>query len=559
MRISSAVLLVALSLLAASARASIGLVPAEFATIQAALDAPRDTVYVGFGTYEESVNITHPVLLSWRSSDYAPFVPRVRRLSSTASVAGDISVQGIHFLGGASASVGMGTCTFDKCRADSGLSCTSLMSARVSGCIVFGNLSVRGFVAQSFMNTVAGGTLSGDGEGTSPFDCNYVTGPATVGITTGDDDYVVDNLVRNCVDGIRAGCGSNVGVSYNVVEDCSANGIVGPGTLPCPTTNGAGYMSNTVRRCGVSGIVLTGVGIWVDGNSVDSTGSHGMVLNVTTNHADNNRVTRARGNGISGGIFEDHVRGNVATHCLGDGISITEATRIDHNVAGGNGGRGIAVAGDRGNTTLRSNTSYDNAGPGFEILTSDALLDSVSYNIGYGNGVGLRRNGAGAVVLACNDWFANSGGATSGIAVGANDVALDPRFCNRPAGDVTLAQPSPLLNLPGCGLVGALALGCAAPVGVEWNGAVGARLLLAYPEPSRGLVRFAWPASSEATRLEIYDAQGALRWSTDVPAASSGFTWRLKDIPGRALQPGVYFARLSGRAGLGACRLTIVN
>jgi hypothetical protein len=558
MKASVRFLSLAALVIALDASASVGIVPTQFATIQAAIDAPRDTVYVRAGTYEESVNITHPLFLSWISTDFPASIPRVRRLLSASGLSGNVSVEGFHFLGGASVSVGSGgSCTVEMCRADSGLTGVAGGggTVHVSGCIVFGNLNMTGALSQAFMNTVVGGTLNSvtGAIGASPFNCNYVTGPAAVGIRVFSDEYATDNLVRNCVDGIHTGCNDMSAVN-NVVEDCSGSGIVGP---PCSSVSNNLYASNTVRRCGVSGIVVTGTYVVVDGNSVEDSGSDGIVINATTDHADNNHVTRAGGNGISGGHFTGHLRGNVVTRCTGDGINVSFATKIDHNVVGHNGGRGIVVANDNGNDVLRSNTSYNNNGPGYEISTTDANLDSVANNIGFGNSVGMRRNGAGAVVLTCNDWFGNPGGATSGVPVGITDVVLDPRFCNSHADIVTLAQTSPLLSLAGCGLVGALGLGCSSPVAVDLGGGIGPRPLIVYPEPSQGAVRFAWPELRHADRLEIYDAQGALRWSADAAAGSRGLTWHPRQAG--SVPPGIYFARLRDRPELGGSRVTIVN
>ena len=556
----SSLLLVALVFAADAEGATVGHVPSQFATIQAAIDAPRDTVYVhGDATYEENVHITHPLYLSWAANDPFPGIPRVRSISTASPVNGNVTVRGFHILGGASAAVTAGaTCAFDFCRADGGLTCSAPQSyAYVTGCIVFGNLVVSGIFARSLMNTVSGGGMSGGGEATSPFQCNLVIGPAAVGINLGADDFILDNVVRNCTDGIHIFGQTSLGASLNVVEDCSGTGIVGGGV---GGSTDAFITNNTVRRCGVSGVVASGVGVTVDGNTVETTGSDGMVLNVTTDHADNNHVTGANGHGITADILVNHMLGNVVTHCTGDGIRVNGSTKIHHNVVGNNGGRGIAVATDYfGNTVLRSNTSYNNGGPGLEISNADAILDSVAFNIGYGNSVGLRRNGVGAIVLTCNDWIVNVSGATSGVPIGLSDVALNPQFCNRPLDIVTLALSSPVLNHPGCGLIGALGQGCVNPVAVDGRNESEALPLRVYPQPSNGIVRFSWPASSQGGRLEIYDAQGALRWSADVAPRASGVTWRQKETSGRTLPPGTYFARLRGRPELGSARVTIVN
>jgi hypothetical protein len=62
--------------------------------------------------------------------------------------------------------------------------------------------------------------------------------------------------------------------------------------------------------------------------------------------------------------------------------------------------------------------------------------------------------------MGCNDWFGNDSGAVHGIAPSQNDLALDPRFCDVVGDDVRLAANSPLLDAPGCGLIGALGQGC---------------------------------------------------------------------------------------------------
>src|SRR5262245_4449227 len=180
--------LVALVCVVDAEAATVGHVPTEFATIQAAIDAPRDTVYVhGVATYEENVRITHPLYLSWAPNDAFPGMPRVRRISTPSPVNGNVTVAGIHFLGGASAAASAATCTFQIWPAAYGLSCIAPASTiNVRGCMVFGNLVVSGFVARSFMNTVSGGGISGGGFGTSPFQNNLVMGPAAVGIDVND-------------------------------------------------------------------------------------------------------------------------------------------------------------------------------------------------------------------------------------------------------------------------------------------------------------------------------------------------------------------------------------
>jgi hypothetical protein len=76
----------------------------------------------------------------------------------------------------------------------------------------------------------------------------------------------------------------------------------------------------------------------------------------------------------------------------------------------------------------------------------------------------------GPMVLRCSNVFANSGGDWVGCIAGqagaSGNISMDPLFCDRAAGDLTLQAGSPCLpgNHPSgenCGLIGALAQGCA--------------------------------------------------------------------------------------------------
>ncbi len=545
---------------ASIANAAPVVVPDDYPTIQAALDANCDNILVKGGTYNETVSITHGVTLSAWSSTYSDAVPIVLRLTgSVSSGGGSVTVQGLHILRTASVSAFTG-CTFLNCRADSGLVCYSGGGfTSVKGCTVFGSLTAAGGYAGVHLNTVVGGTLKvNSNAGTCSASGNYVIGSPAAGISIGDDCYASDNLVRNCVTGIAMGGGYYSGASANVIEDISGTGIVS-GVSGSRYANASVVMSNAVRRCGGIGIQAFGVSPTIDGNTVDSTGSTGMDLQVTTDHVDNNTVTRANGAGIVAITLPGHMRGNTVLHCAGDGIRVGLCSLTDHNVVGHNAGAGIKLTSDN-QSRVRSNTSFYNLGPGFSINSIDATTDSVVNNIGFGNQVGLQQVGPGIVTLRCNDWFGNSGGATSGVSPGATDFALDPLFCNAPVDVVTLASTSPALNRAGCGLVGALGQGCATPTAATSEPVLRPQRLFAYPQPNRGAMRFAWQPLGEPATLEVFDAQGALRYACGVGDGVRELAWGRTDTGGRMLPAGVYFARLrAGARELGSCRVVVLD
>ncbi len=541
-----------------SAHATSTIVPDNHATIQAAIDANVDTVWVRSGTYNETVSLTHGVFLAKFMDRFGMPAPIVLRLTGSAGYdQRAISVQGIHILRSASVSSNTG-CQFTACRADSGLVCNAGAGfVHVTGCLVFGPLYANGFFTDVSLNTVVAGTLTAYANAQSAVSGNYVVGPAETGIHFGEDVVASDNIVRNCVTGITfGGQGYRVAIG-NLVEDCSGDGIVSGN--PGGGTNSSNCLGNTVRRCGGVGIRAYGITPTIDGNTVDSTGSMGMDLQVTTDHVDNNTVTRANGAGIVAMTIVGHVRGNTVLHCAGDGIRADLCLLMDHNVVGHNGGAGLKATSDY-DTRMRSNTSFYNVGPGFSINSTDATADSVVHNIGFGNQVGLEKLGTGGIALGCNDWFGNAGGGTSGVSPGATDFALDPLFCNAPSDVVSLASTSPALNRAGCGLVGALGQGCATPTAAASEPVVRPQRLFAYPQPNRGAMRFAWQPLDEPATLEVFDAQGALRYACGVGAGLRELAWGRTATDGRALPAGVYFARLrAGARELGSCRVVVLD
>jgi len=172
------------------------------------------------------------------------------------------------------------------------------------------------------------------------------------------------------------------------------------------------------------------------------------------------------------------VRGNIVRSCAGDGISIRgRYLTLESNVVGRCGGAGIRVENhleDDGDDSPRfsRNTSYENGGSGYVIFvdTRDSL-GHFDRNIGHGNArFGLELSGRDSLSVGCNDWFGNGLGAVQGIALSPSDLTVDPLFCDVTLGDVHLSERSPLLDVAGCGTIGALEAGCPAPGAVKLLG-----------------------------------------------------------------------------------------
>jgi hypothetical protein len=75
---------------------------------------------------------------------------------------------------------------------------------------------------------------------------------------------------------------------------------------------------------------------------------------------------------------------------------------------------------------------------------------------------------SGELIESCNDYWNNAAGNTDGFEMDATSFQADPLFCDAGTGDFTIRSNSPCAppGVTGCGLVGALPVGCG-PVSIE--------------------------------------------------------------------------------------------
>lgn len=214
------------------------------------------------------------------------------------------------------------------------------------------------------------------------------------------------------------GAWGDLHAARNTIEDCDT-GIQAQ-------VRYASLTGNTVRSCG-SGVTLNAMdGLVVTENVVSECGDDGMVID-----AGNARITS-----------------NIVGRCEGAGFRLTNTNDYaDHS-------------------GFTANTSYRNGGSGIVVVMPDpTTVWKIERNVAFENGAhGLAFSGTGSIQPACNDWFGNVAGAVSGAEPSPTDLALDPLFCDVAQGDVHLSAGSPLLDAAGCGPVGALGLGCEAPL-----------------------------------------------------------------------------------------------
>lgn len=126
---------------------------------------------------------------------------------------------------------------------------------------------------------------------------------------------------------------------------------------------------------------------------------------------------------------------------------------------------------------------------------------------------------------------------------------FDPQHCDPDLGLYTLAETSPYLAQPWCGLVGAKGVGCTAP-GLTPAPAVPRAVAFAAPQPNpfNPRVRLAWEQPRAArVRMEVFDLRGRrVRVLVDEtsPGGRREVVWEGEDAQGRAVASGVYLVQL---------------
>ena len=207
-------------------------------------------------------------------------------------------------------------------------------------------------------------------------------------------------------------------------------------------------------------IVVSGGTIAVRGNRIHGFGSGLFSQSFDRLEASGNRISDCTTNGLtlSGGSLV--VSENVVQRC-GSGMRISaDALEITGNVVGRSTYDGIEVYGQFDGGRVANNTVYLSGRSGIRIEYFTPSPIQIDHNIGYQNGsFGLESVSPNAT-LSCNDWFGNAAGAVSPMGPGATDLAVDPQFCSIADDSVHLEASSPLIDAPGCGLIGARGVGC---------------------------------------------------------------------------------------------------
>lgn len=284
-------------------------------------------------------------------------------------------------------------------------------------------------------------------------------------------------------------------------------------------------------------------------------------------------------------LFRDCVfRANVATdgagvysgQCgAGDGVRFDSCLFYDNDYpfeSVGGYGAGVYYSRSVGrleNCTMAKNRAWLGGGI---LVSTDSDVEVEGCLIAFserGEGLALFN---GDVAIARSDIFGNAGGDWVGAIAPSLGIdcnfSADPFFCGMNEGDFSLRADSPCLpeNNDGCGLIGALPVGCQAPTGVAGGSVAqtgGLRLHSRGPIPfvRSTELAFVLPTAAHA-RLTIYDLSGrlvAVLLDETVRSGEQAASWDGVRRDGRHAPPGVYFARLEIGSSSATEKITLLR
>jgi hypothetical protein len=171
------------------------------------------------------------------------------------------------------------------------------------------------------------------------------------------------------------------------------------------------------------------------------------------------------------------VTGCTVLNSGGDGIVVEDpdgellGLTMEGNTVAGSGGAGLRLTSatpnrsgvDFAHVKLLRNTFVLNKGDGMQLETLDSLLVSPTNNLVAGNGgAGIRVKNLAAHLVHGNNAWANAEGDYCGDPIDADNLSVDPGFCDPLAADWHVQSGSVCAPGGPFGQIGAFGVGCAA-------------------------------------------------------------------------------------------------
>ncbi len=432
-------------LLAAPSRAETLKVPADFDTIQAAVDAAvaGDVVQVSKGTWHENVVVT-TAGIALRGKAGAT-IDGGYDGDCVLVQADDVVVSGFTLLHGGPPLVALGP-------GDGG--------PEAGGVHVVGAGALLSKLEVAACNDF-GILLEGTGV-IEKCEVDSCTGP---GIEVDTDNFlgetvteVTKNEITRCIDGIVLDDGPFL-VEKNTCEDNADDGLDVDIPVPVaegfPTALATTISKNTCRRNAGTGLTLfkgTGPLLAVDKNVLEGNGigllATGFLISVTKGTIDDSTYLGVLLQTTQGEFVDNKVRGNgflgvivQAANLFADGGSVDGSNLVEGNLIQDSGGDGLRIESD--NNVVQDNTLKDNRGDGLHLIGSGVIFNDVLGNKVTGNGHDGIDNRADGTLISDNVCKDNGGADLAGLGDGGGST--DAASEGNVVGDETgLASPQEL-------------------------------------------------------------------------------------------------------------------
>lgn len=505
-------------------------VPADYATIQLAVDAAAefgDRVVVAAGTYPEDVAIVAKDLSIDGVDATSTFVDGVHWSSSS----------GDSYCGGGLSGLDVGTVTADGVLGD-----VTLTNCRLMGLVDVTTSDEVHLMVQNC--TFEGGPVELMHDGGLALAPVEVLDSSVIGT-----DLIVVSGIQAVVDRCEVTNGSIVvtGESVKVRDNVVTNGRI----FVDVNTQGAQVDRNTVTTEG-TGIEVTfrsDADVRVRDNVV-----HAGLIGIDA-YADgfDYAYLQLSGNAVFG--CETGIAARAASPYVSDNLVARCGTGLAYRFW--NPGSGFV-----------GNTVADCAGAAIapiEPFTAEGLR--IARNNVARNGVGITLPTNDGTELECNNSWDNAAGNWIGIGdpTGLDgNISVDPEFCVYPVDGYGLRRGSPCTpgNHPDgsdCGLIGARGVSCPVAVSV-----LDALRLNVSPNPFRGAVSIDLGQVPEvgSAQVEVFDVRGRLVRSLDVVAVGDSgarASWDGKDGTGRRVSGGIYFAAVRSAGRTDIARLILIE
>ncbi len=535
----------ALCLAADPAAAATRRVPAQYATIHAAVTAAvaGDTVLVAAGTY---FDCTHP-------TEGPGSTPACVILKTGVTIRG----------------AGPAATIIDAQGLGRGIFGEGVANARVE------NLQVRGAYAQIY----GAGILLRNVPASVAVTDVRVTGCEDGGVVCINAAHAT--LTRLEIDNNLAKQGGGLAIeegSSPAVTDCNIHHNTAP--------SGAGVFIRTLCSPVIDGCTI-------DANVINASFGNGggiAVQSATPTITDcviTGNVTLGYGGGVAfvqeaGGLIEDClIEGNDAagTYSLGGGIAVSQSDPVI---------RRVTIAGNSCSGFYAEGGGIDVSFTPSPVIENCTIVGNATSVNGFGGGISLQWGAAPEItrciiagatageglwclsatpVVTCTDVWGNAGGDAVCGTDGGGNFSADPLFCGTAGSEYNLGAGSPCAagarpGAPCSGLlVGAGASGCgASPAPVPAGVALAAGNT---PNPFNPLTTI-WFELREAgpVTVSIHDLRGAHVLTRTWDRAQAGrteFVWQGADESGRAMPSGVYLYRVETDGTFVSRRMSLIR